>query len=77
MDGFWLISHRFHRGSIPSLKVLLFVEPEMPFVVLHRRKPEGGFAIESHVGLDAVIPLQEIDASLPLTALNERVELKV
>jgi hypothetical protein len=77
MDGFGLISHRFHRGSIPSLKVLLFVEPEMPLVILHRRKPEGGFAIESHVGLDAVIPLPEIEASLPLAALYERIELKV
>ena len=63
--------------TIPSLKVLLFIEPEMPFVILHRRKPEGGFAIESHIGLDAVIPLLEIDASLPLAALYERIELKV
>jgi Uma2 family endonuclease len=63
--------------TIPSLKVLLFIEPEMPLVILHRRKPEGGFAIESHVGLDAVIPLPEIDASLPLAALYERIELKV
>lgn len=63
--------------TIPSLKVLLFVEPEQPLVILHRRnKPEGGFAIESHAGLDAVIPLPEIDAALPLAALYERVELQ-
>lgn len=62
--------------TIPSLKVLLFVDPEKPLVILHRRKPEGGFAIEAHTGLDAVIPLSEIDASLPLAALYERVELK-
>jgi len=62
--------------TIPSLKVLLFVETETPLVILHRRKPEGGFAIESHAGLDAVIPLPEIEASLPLAALYERVDLK-
>jgi Uma2 family endonuclease len=61
--------------TISSLKVLLFVEPEKPLVILHRRKPEGGFAIEAYAGLDAVIPLPEIEASLPLAALYERIEL--
>ncbi|MGL4399215.1 MAG: Uma2 family endonuclease [Luteolibacter sp.] len=60
--------------TIPSLKVLLFVEPEAPAVTLHRRLPEGGFAIERHSGLDAIIPLPEIEASLSLADLYERVE---
>jgi hypothetical protein len=41
---------------------------------LHRRKSGGGFAIEYHVGLDAVIPLPEIDVSLALADLYDRVE---
>jgi len=60
--------------TLPSLKVLMFVEPEKPSVSLHRRKSGGGFAIEHHVGLDAVIPLQEIDASLALVDLYDRAE---
>ncbi len=60
--------------TIPSLKVLLFVEPEAPAVTLHRRLPEGGFTIERHSGLDAIIPLPEIEASLSLADLYERVE---
>jgi Uma2 family endonuclease len=60
--------------TLPSLKVLIFVEPEKPFVSLHRREPGGGFAIEHHVGLDAVVPLPEIDASLALADLYDRVE---
>lgn len=60
--------------TIPSLKVLLFVEPETPSVTVHRRKPEGGFAIEHHTGLDGTIPLPEIEATLPLADLYERVE---
>lgn len=60
--------------TLPSLKVLMFVEPEKPSVSLHRRKPGGGFAIEHHVCLDAVIPLPEIDASLALADLYDRVE---
>lgn len=60
--------------TIPSLKVLIFAESETPAVIVHRRKSEGGFAVESHSGLDAVIPLPEIDASLPLAELYEQVE---
>lgn len=59
---------------LPSLKVLIFVEPDKPSVSLHRRKSGGGFAIEHHVGLDAVIPLPEIDASLALVDLYDRAE---
>lgn len=62
--------------TISSLKVLLLVEPESPTVIAYRRKPEGGFAAEQYSGLDAVIPLLEIEASLPLADLYERVELK-
>lgn len=57
---------------LPSLKVLIFVEPEKPSVSLHRRKSGGGFAIEHHVGLDTVIPLPEIEASLALADLYDR-----
>ena len=60
--------------TISSLKVLLFVEPDVPSVTLHRRVAEGGFTIERHTGIDTVIPLPEIDASLSLADLYERVE---
>ena len=60
--------------TIPSLKVLIFVETDSASVTLHRRAPEGGFTIERHAGRDAVIPLPEIDASLALADLYERVE---
>ncbi|MGL4401360.1 MAG: Uma2 family endonuclease [Luteolibacter sp.] len=62
--------------TMPSLKLLLFIEPESPTVIAYRRKPEGGFAAEPYSGLAAVVPLQEIEASLPLADLYERVELK-
>jgi Uma2 family endonuclease len=60
--------------TIQSLKVLLLVEPDSAMVAVFRRKPEGGFATEHHAGLDSAIPLPEIDASLPLAGLYERVE---
>ena len=59
--------------TIPSLKVLLLVETDEPRVTLHRRKADGGFHIEHHLGLEAVVPLPEISATLPLAELYERV----
>ncbi len=59
--------------TISPLKLLIFVEPDSPVVTLHRRRPEGGFATERYSGLEATIPLPEIDASLPLADLYERV----
>lgn len=62
--------------TIPSLKVLPFVEVDSPSVVLHRRKPEGGFAIEHYSELESLIPLPEIEDSLLLGDLYERVGMK-
>lgn len=59
--------------SIPSLKVLIFAESEEARVVVHRRRVDGGFAVEQHDGLDAVIPMPEIEAELQLADLYERV----
>ena len=60
--------------TIPSLQVLLFVETEAPAVTVYRRQAEGGFAFEYYDSLDETIALPEIDASLPLADLYERVE---
>jgi Uma2 family endonuclease len=60
--------------AVPSLKVLLFVEPDIPTVTLYRRLPEGGFSTERHTGLDAEIPLPEIETSLRLAELYENLD---
>lgn len=60
--------------TIPSLKVLLFVESDSPAVTVYRRKPGGGFASELHTGLESTVPLPEIEAALPLAELYERVK---
>ncbi len=61
--------------TIPSLKLLLFVESDFPSVIVYRRKPEGGFSAEQYTGFDATILLPEIEASLSLADLYERVEM--
>ena len=59
--------------TIPSLCAYLLVEQETPNVVVFRRK-EQGFVREIHQGLDAVIPLGEIDIELPLAEMYDGVE---
>ena len=59
--------------AIPSLKVLLFIEPDSPRVTAYRRQPQGGFATEEHEGIESVIALPEIEAELPLAELYEGV----
>jgi Uma2 family endonuclease len=68
-----LVEKRDAYLTIPSLKVLIFVEPDSPSATLHRAEPGGGFAVERHTGLEAIIPLPEIEASLPLAEVYERV----
>jgi len=60
--------------TIPSLKVLILVESDQPLVLVHRRGAESDFASESYAGLEAVIPLPEIGAELPLAELYERAQ---
>jgi Uma2 family endonuclease len=56
---------------ITSLRVLLLVESGELAVTVHRRGADGGFTREYHAGADAVIPLPEIGAELPLAELYE------
>jgi Uma2 family endonuclease len=61
--------------TIPTLMAYLVVETDRPRVVVHRRT-DSGFVAEACEGLDAVIPLQAIEAELPLAELYERVEFE-
>jgi Uma2 family endonuclease len=62
--------------NVPSLMVYLIVEQEAPAVVVWRRF-ELGFVRETYQGIDAVIPLSEIDSELPLSELYDAVEFDV
>jgi len=59
--------------TIPSLGAYLIVEQESPAVVVFRRT-EQGFVREVYVGAEAVIPLPEIEAELPLAEIFDAVE---
>lgn len=58
---------------IPSLGVYVLIEQESAALVVYRRT-EQGFLREVHLGLDATVPLPEIEAELPLREIYEGVE---
>lgn len=58
--------------TIPTLAAYLLVEQESATVVVYRRI-EQAFVREVYQGLDAVVPLTEIEAELPLAELYENV----
>jgi Uma2 family endonuclease len=60
--------------TIPSLCVYVLVEQETPAVRVFRRT-ENGFVREVYEGLDAVVPLGEIEVDLPLAEVYEAVDL--
>jgi len=51
--------------SIDTLSVYVLLEPNMAAAVVYRRT-DGGFDREAYAGVDALIPLPEIDCQLPL-----------
>lgn len=59
--------------TIPTLMAYLVIETDRPRVVVHRRT-DSGFVAEAYEGTDAVVPLQAIEAELPLAELYERVD---
>jgi Uma2 family endonuclease len=59
--------------TIPSLNVYMLIEQDAPLVTVYRRT-EAGFVRELYEGLEAVIPLPEIGAVLPLTEVYSNVE---
>lgn len=60
--------------AIPTLKVLLFVEPGEAAATLYRRAQSGGFIREDYLGSDALISLPEIEVDLPLGEIYEGLE---
>lgn len=82
VEVLWAKTRRIDEGekkdaylTIPSLAVYLLVEQETAAVVAFRRT-EHGFVRDVYEGLDAVIPLPEIDTELPLAEMYEAVEFQ-
>lgn len=65
---------REHYLTIASLGVYITFEQDEAAAIVYRRT-ESGFTREDYEGLDAVIPIPEIGASLPFSEVYRRIEL--
>ena len=61
---------------LPTLTMIMFIEPNLPHVLLLRRQEHGGWRDESFRGLEEMIPLPEIGATLALRDIYEGVPLE-
>jgi Uma2 family endonuclease len=61
---------------LPTLTMIMFLEPDLPQVLLLRRSERGEWRDESFRGLDAAVPLAELGASLSLRDIYEGVPLE-
>lgn len=61
--------------AIPTLKVLLIVDPAKVWVQVDRRGESGGFTQEIYREMNDTIPLAEIKSELLLTEIYEGIEL--
>ena len=59
--------------TIPSLSVYMLIEQDVPEIVVYRRTGEE-FVREVYEGLEAVVPLAEIETELPLSEVYDRIE---
>lgn len=63
--------------SIPSLKVLIIVDPTKVYVRVDRAKVNGGFEQELYLDVEDTIDLPEIETSLPIADIYEGIDLEV
>ena len=61
--------------AVPSLCVILIIDPSKVEVIVDRRSENGGFFTERYAALDETIPLLEISADLPLADIYEGISL--
>jgi Uma2 family endonuclease len=66
-------SEKFSNYSrLPSLRVYALVDQYRPVVMLYRREIGGDWREEFHGSIDDTLALPEINCTLPLTAIYER-----
>ncbi len=57
--------------SVPAIHLILLIDPDAPRVMLSRREAGDVWVESEYEGLDAIVPLPEIEADLPLAELYE------
>ncbi|MBG7608933.1 MAG: Uma2 family endonuclease [Verrucomicrobia bacterium] len=61
--------------AVSTLRALLLVDPERPYVTVDRRRENGGFDTEFYTDMGEVIPLAEISAELRMDSIYSGMEI--
>lgn len=61
--------------AVSTLRVLLLVDPERPYVTVDRRRENGGFDTEVFASLDQIIPLSEVSAEIRMADIYSGIEV--
>jgi Uma2 family endonuclease len=61
---------------LPSVQVIIQIEPDVVLVAVHRRMDEGGWRAEVHEDLASVIDLPSLGGSLPLQDIYFGLDVK-
>jgi len=61
--------------AVSTLRVLILVDPERPYVTVDRRRENGGFETEFFTGLDQVIALSEVSAELRMSDIYAGIDV--
>ena len=59
--------------SIPSLQIYLLIEQNSARATLYTRHQDGGWLLRDYIGLNAIVPLDAINATLALSELYETI----
>ena len=66
------LAKRHYYQAVPSIQGILIIDQHRVFAELHTRKPDG-WLWQQFSDLDAVIPLEMLDCTLPLTQVYRRI----
>ena len=63
-----------HYRRIETLKTILLVSQDETRVETHVRQGDGSWSLREYEGMDQVLPLEAINAELPLAAIYQGVD---
>jgi Uma2 family endonuclease len=66
----------YEYQNLPSVQIIIQIEPDIVFVTVHRRAPDGSWQLEVYDSLDDIIDLPPLSTSLPMRDIYAGLDVK-
>lgn len=66
----------FEYQNLPSVQIIIQIEPDIVLVAVHRRGPDGSWQLEVYDSLDGIIELPPLAASLTMRDIYFSLDVK-